>query len=110
MAKGSGKRKLGDNPEFMRVFGSAPWLKVPEKEHFRTKVFQSGNSISFAPDGTTLAGQKSTLFNTLDATSSTAVWQRQILRARWSMSCWWARQPRALKWRPLRPSCMGARW
>ena len=55
MTKSTGKRKLGDNPEFMRVFGSAPWLKVREKEHFRTKVFQSGNSIAVRiPAGTKL--------------------------------------------------------
>lgn len=55
MAKETGKRKLGDNPEFMRMFGSAPWLKVREKQHFRTKVFQSGNSIAVRiPAGTKL--------------------------------------------------------
>jgi len=55
MAKAGGKRKLGDNPEFMRIFGSAPWLKVREKVHFRTKVFQSGNSIAVRiPAGTKL--------------------------------------------------------
>lgn len=51
----SGKRKLGDNPEFMRVLGSMPWLKVREKQHFRTRVFQSGNSIAVRiPAGTKL--------------------------------------------------------
>lgn len=55
MAKATRKRKLGDNPEFMRLFGSAPWLKVREREHFRTKVFQSGNSIAVRiPAGTKL--------------------------------------------------------
>jgi antitoxin VapB len=55
MTKATGKRKLGDNPEFMRIFGSAPWLKVREKQHFRTKVFQSGNSIAVRiPAGTKL--------------------------------------------------------
>jgi antitoxin VapB len=49
------KRKLKDNPEFMRLIGSAPWLKVREKQHFRTKVFQSGNSIAVRiPVGTKL--------------------------------------------------------
>lgn len=55
MATETGKRKLGDNPKFMRIFGSAPWLKVSEKVHFRTKVFQSGNSIAVRiPAGTLL--------------------------------------------------------
>jgi antitoxin VapB len=55
MAKSTGKRKLGENPEFMRLFGSAPWLKVREKQQFRTKVFQSGNSIAVRiPAGTKL--------------------------------------------------------
>ena len=55
MTKVTRKRKLGDNPEFMRLFGSAPWLKVREREHFRTKVFQSGNSIAVRiPAGTKL--------------------------------------------------------
>ena len=55
MAASSGKQKLGDNPEFMRIFGSAPWLKVREKTHHRTKVFQSGNSIAVRiPAGTKL--------------------------------------------------------
>lgn len=55
MTKDIGKRKLGDNPEFMRLIGSAPWLKVREKQQFRTKVFQSGNSIAVRiPAGTKL--------------------------------------------------------
>lgn len=55
MAKKTEKRKLGDNPQFMRILGSAPWMKVREKEHFRTKVFQSGNSIAVRiPAGTKL--------------------------------------------------------
>lgn len=55
MAKGTGKRKLGDNPKFMRVLGSMPWLNVQEKQHVRTKVFQSGNSIAVRiPAGTRL--------------------------------------------------------
>lgn len=55
MSEKSGKRKLGDNPQFMRVMGSMPWLKVREKQHFRTKVFQSGNSIAVRiPVGTKL--------------------------------------------------------
>jgi antitoxin VapB len=49
------KRKMADNPEFMRLIGSAPWLKAREKQHFRTKVFQSGNSIAIRiPVGTKL--------------------------------------------------------
>ena len=49
------KKKMGDNPQFMRVLGSAPWLKPREKQHFRTKVFQSGNSIAIRiPAGTKL--------------------------------------------------------
>ena len=50
-----GKQKLGDNPEFMRLFGSAPWLKLREKKHYRAKVFQSGNSLAVRiPAGTKL--------------------------------------------------------
>lgn len=55
MTKASDKRKLGDNPKFMRVLGSMPWLKAQEKQHVRTKVFQSGNSIAVRiPAGTRL--------------------------------------------------------
>ena len=55
MTKASDKRKLGDNPRFMRVLGSMPWLKAREKQEFRTKVFQSGNSIAVRiPAGTRL--------------------------------------------------------
>lgn len=50
-----GKPKLGEKPQFMRVLGSAPWMKIRKKEHFRTKVFQSGNSIAVRiPAGTKL--------------------------------------------------------
>jgi antitoxin VapB len=39
-----------------RVFGSAPWLKVIEKQRHRTKVFKSGNSLAVRiPSGTKLA-------------------------------------------------------
>jgi hypothetical protein len=38
-------------------------------------------SISFAPDGTDVAGQGSTLFQTLNAQEPTAAWQGAILRA-----------------------------
>ncbi len=49
------KRKMADIPEFMRLIGSAPWLKAREKQHFKTKVFQSGNSLAVRiPVGTTL--------------------------------------------------------
>lgn len=55
MAKATGKRKLGDNPAFVRVLGSMPWLKVRETQQFRTKIFQSGNSIAVRiPAGTLL--------------------------------------------------------
>lgn len=55
MTNDAGRRKLGENAQFMRVFGSAPWLKLREKQHFRTKVFQSGNSIAVRiPAGTKL--------------------------------------------------------
>ena len=55
MAKATDKRKLGDNPQFMRVLGSMPWLKARERQQFRTKVFQSGNSIAVRiPAGTKL--------------------------------------------------------
>jgi len=38
-----------------RVFGSAPWLKVAEKQRHRTKVFKSGNSLAVRiPAGTKL--------------------------------------------------------
>lgn len=50
-----GKRKLGDNPQFLRLFGAAPWLKLREKKHYRAKVFQSGNSLAVRiPAGTKL--------------------------------------------------------
>jgi antitoxin VapB len=55
VATSTGKPKLGDNPGFMRIFGSAPWLKPREKTYHRTKVFQSGNSIAVRiPAGTKL--------------------------------------------------------
>ena len=38
-------------------------------------------SISFVPDGTSIAGHPSDLFQTLDAREPTAVWQQEILRA-----------------------------
>ena len=31
---------------FARTFGSAPWLKAPEKKTFRVKLFKSGNSLA----------------------------------------------------------------
>lgn len=38
-----------------RVFGSAPWLKSIDKQHHRTKVFKSGNSLAVRiPAGTRL--------------------------------------------------------
>lgn len=55
MARTEDRRKLGDNKEFMRLFGSAPWLKLREKKHYRAKVFQSGNSLAVRiPAGTKL--------------------------------------------------------
>ena len=38
-------------------------------------------TLSFAPDGTSVAGQPSALFKTLDAQQPTAVWQQEILQA-----------------------------
>ena len=38
-------------------------------------------SLSFAPDGTTIAGHTSTLFKTMNAQMPTVQWQREILRA-----------------------------
>lgn len=29
-----------------RVFGSMPWLRPTEKQHFRVRVFKSGNSLA----------------------------------------------------------------
>jgi Dockerin type I domain/Matrixin len=37
-------------------------------------------TLSFAPDGTNVAGYESTLFQSLDATASTSVWQDAIVR------------------------------
>ncbi len=51
----SGKRKLEENHQFMRVLGSMPWLKPTEKERHRTRVFKSGNSLAVRiPAGTAL--------------------------------------------------------
>ncbi|HQV03079.1 MULTISPECIES: hypothetical protein [unclassified Novosphingobium] len=53
--KGKSGRKLADDPRFMRMIGSAPWLKLRERQQFRTKVFQSGNSLAVRiPAGTKL--------------------------------------------------------
>lgn len=38
-------------------------------------------TLSFAPDGTTIAGHTSSLFQTLDAQQQTTAWQQQILQA-----------------------------
>jgi antitoxin VapB len=55
MSESGGKRKLGDNSRFMRAFGSAPWFKLPDKKHYRAKVFKSGNSLAVRiPAGTKL--------------------------------------------------------
>lgn len=49
---GEERRKFGVG----RVFGSAPWLKVVEKQRHRTKVFKSGNSLAVRiPSGTQLS-------------------------------------------------------
>ena len=38
-----------------RVLGSAPWLKLIDKQHYRAKVFKSGNSLAVRiPAGTKL--------------------------------------------------------
>lgn len=50
------------------TFG-APWTDAPHL------------SLSFAPDGTPIAGHVSSLFQTLDAGRPTADWQRELLRA-----------------------------
>lgn len=45
------ERRIG----FARVFGSMPWLKPVDKQHYRAKVFKSGNSIAVRiPAGTKL--------------------------------------------------------
>jgi hypothetical protein len=38
-------------------------------------------TISFAPDGTGIAGHQSSLFHTLDGSLPTAAWQREVLQA-----------------------------
>src|SRR5690349_20819214 len=38
-------------------------------------------TLSFAPDGTAIAGHTSTLFQTLNAQMPTAAWQRAVLQA-----------------------------
>src|SRR5262249_16017360 len=38
-------------------------------------------TLSFAPDGTAIAGHQSNLFQTLNQQQSTAAWQQQILQA-----------------------------
>ena len=53
--KDPGTKKLGNNPHFMRVLGSMPWLKPIEKDRHRTKIFKSGNSLAVRiPAGTAL--------------------------------------------------------
>lgn len=55
MGGGSEKGKIGDNKRFMRLAGSAPWMKVREKKQYRAKIFQSGNSLAVRiPAGTKL--------------------------------------------------------
>ena len=46
----------GQQTAFRRVMGSMPWLKAPDKKHYRAKVFKSGNSLAVRiPTGTKLA-------------------------------------------------------
>jgi antitoxin VapB len=41
--------------DFSRFAGSAPWLKMVEKQHHKTKIFKSGNSLAIRiPAGTKL--------------------------------------------------------
>lgn len=41
--------------KIQRLFGSAPWLKVREKQRHKTKIFKSGNSLAVRiPAGTKL--------------------------------------------------------
>jgi hypothetical protein len=46
-------------------------------------------TLSFAPDGTAIAGHTSQLFKSLDAIEPSAVWEREILRAleTWAVHC-----------------------
>ena len=42
--------------DFSRFAGSAPWFKIVEKQHHKTKIFKSGNSLAVRiPAGTKLA-------------------------------------------------------
>ena len=41
--------------DFSRFAGSAPWLKIAEKQRHKTKIFKSGNSLAVRiPAGTKL--------------------------------------------------------
>lgn len=41
--------------DFSRFAGSAPWLKMVEKQHHKTRIFKSGNSLAIRiPAGTKL--------------------------------------------------------
>lgn len=41
--------------DFSRFAGSAPWLKIVEKQRHKTKIFKSGNSLAIRiPAGTKL--------------------------------------------------------
>ena len=41
--------------DFSRIAGSAPWLKIVEKQRHKTKIFKSGNSLAVRiPAGTKL--------------------------------------------------------
>ena len=56
MANSNVTGKLGENPEFMQLFGSAPHLNLTEKRHCRAKLFKSGNSLAVRiPAGTRLS-------------------------------------------------------
>lgn len=55
MGKESGLNEERRKFEFSRILGSAPWMKTIDKQHFRSKVFKSGNSLALrVPAGTKL--------------------------------------------------------
>lgn len=55
MGKGDGLSEERRKFQFSRIFGSAPWMKTIDKQHFKSKVFKSGNSLALrVPAGTKL--------------------------------------------------------
>lgn len=55
MAKNDGVKDDRHPFDFSRFADSAPWLKMVEKQHHKTKVFKSGNSLAIRiPAGTKL--------------------------------------------------------